>query len=108
MRLGGGAFSCEAPDGSGVASLPPAAGTLILYPSTLRHCVADVAWGTRHTLAMWLTHSGAHDEDAALLGAGAQLRARARSAVRCAGKGPESSVCACARAQGGCFRRVAG
>jgi hypothetical protein len=102
--LGGGAFSCEAPDGSGVvASLPPAAGTLLLYPSTLRHCVADVTWGTRHTLAMWLTRSGAHDEDAALLGTGAA--ACECRVVRRVGKALRE-VCACVRFAYGCAGRL--
>ncbi len=79
-RTGGGAFACEPPGGGPVASLEPEAGTLILYPSTVRHRVEGVTWGARHTLAIWLTRSGAHDEDAALLGRGAP-RARARRCV---------------------------
>lgn len=70
LGTGGGAFLCE--DGSGSRSLAPRAGTLLLYRSTLRHAVEEVTWGRRHTLSMWLTRDGAHDEDAALLGPGAQ------------------------------------
>jgi hypothetical protein len=68
---GGGDFCCEPAGGGPVATLAPRAGTLLLYPSSLWHAVSPVAWGARHTLAVWLTRDAPHAEDAALLGPGA-------------------------------------
>ena len=72
----GGDFLCEPPGGGAARSLSPTTGTLLLYPSTLRHAVAPVTRGQRHTLAIWLTRDGGHDEDAALLGPGRPFCAR--------------------------------
>ncbi len=91
---GGGEFLCEPPGGGAARSLAPCAGTLLLYPATLRHAVAPVTWGQRRTLAIWLTRDGAHDEDAALLGPGRPFcgRGELTAASLCASASPLEAI----------------
>ncbi|CAN6465683.1 unnamed protein product [Victoria cruziana] len=50
-------------------NISPTAGTVVVYTADVRnvHCVDEITYGERLTLALWFTRDSAHDEDAKIL-----------------------------------------